>query len=48
MGKKMSEKQSVGEKTILSLTDFSRGTYIYHLTDQGGKIIDTGKFQVSK
>ena len=48
LGKKMSEKQSVTEKTVLSLTDFSRGTYIYHLTDQSGKVIDTGKFQVSK
>ena len=48
MGKKMSETQAVNEKTVISLTDFSRGTYIYHLVDRGGKVIDTGKFQVSK
>jgi len=48
LGKKMAEKQSVNEKTLLSLTDFSRGTYIYHLVDPGGKVLDTGKFQVSK
>lgn len=48
MGKKMSETQAVNAKTVLSLTDFSRGTYIYHLVDRGGKVIDTGKFQVSK
>jgi len=48
LGKKMAEKQSVNEKTLLSLTDFSRGTYIYHLVDQSGKVLDTGKFQVSK
>ena len=48
LGKKISEKPSVSEKTVLSLTDFNRGTYIYHLTDQSGKVIDTGKFQVSK
>lgn len=48
LGKKMAEKQSVSEKTLLSLTDFSRGTYIYHLVDPGGKVLDTGKFQVSK
>ncbi len=48
LGKKISEKQSVAEKTVLSLTDYNRGTYIYHLTDQSGKIISTGKFQVSK
>lgn len=48
LGKKIAEKQSVSEKTLLSLTDFNRGTYIYHLVDQSGKVIDTGKFQVSK
>lgn len=37
LGKKMAEKQSVNEKTLLSLTDFSRGTYIYHLVDPGVK-----------
>ena len=49
MGKKMSETQAVNAKTVISLTDFSRGTYIYHLVDRSsGKILDTGKFQVSK
>jgi len=48
LGKKMVEKQSVNDKTLLSLTDFSRGTYIYHLVDATGKVLDTGKFQVSK
>jgi len=48
LGKKMAEKQSVSEKTIMSLTEFSRGTYIYHLVDATGKVLDTGKFQVSK
>ena len=48
LGKKMAEKQSVNEKTIMSLTEFSRGTYIYHLVDATGKVLDTGKFQVSK
>jgi hypothetical protein len=48
LGKKMYESQNVSEKTTLTLTDFNRGVYIYHLTDQGGKVIDTGKFQVSR
>ena len=48
LGKKIAEKQSVNEKTLLSLTDFTRGTYIYHLVDQTGRVIDTGKFQVTK
>jgi len=48
LGKKITERQSVNEKTQLSLTDYARGTYIYHLVDQSGKVIDTGKFQVAK
>ena len=48
LGKKIAERQSVNEKTLLSLTDFTRGTYIYHLIDQTGRVIDTGKFQVTK
>ena len=48
LGKKMSETQNVTEKTTLTLTDFNRGVYIYHLTDQSGKVVDTGKFQVSR
>lgn len=48
LGKKMSETPNVNEKTTLTLTDFNRGIYIYHLNDQSGKLIDTGKFQVSK
>ena len=46
LGKKMSETQNVTEKTTLTLTDYNRGVYIYHLTDQSGKVVDTGKFQV--
>jgi hypothetical protein len=48
LGRKITERQSVNEKTLLSLTDFTRGTYIYHLIDQSGRVIDTGKFQVTK
>jgi hypothetical protein len=44
----MSETQNVTEKATLTLTDFNRGVYIYHLTDQSGKVVDTGKFQVSR
>ena len=48
LGKKISETQTVIENTVLTLTDFNRGTYIYHIVDRSGKVIDTGKFQVSK
>ena len=48
IGKKISETQTETENTVVSLTDFNRGTYIYHIVDRSGKVIDTGKFQVSK
>jgi len=48
LGKKMHETQNAVEKTTVSLTDYNRGVYIYYVTDPNGKVIDTGKFQVSK
>jgi hypothetical protein len=48
LGKKMHETPRIGEKVTVNLTDFNRGIYIYHLKDQSGKIIESGKFQVSK
>ncbi|MBS1919274.1 MAG: T9SS type A sorting domain-containing protein [Bacteroidetes bacterium] len=48
LGKKMYETQDISDKTTLNLTDYNRGVYIYHLVDRSGKVIDSGKFQVSK
>ncbi|MCZ2460253.1 MAG: T9SS type A sorting domain-containing protein [Chitinophagales bacterium] len=48
LGKKMYESQDLTEKTTLNLSDYSRGVYIYHLLDRNGKVINSGKFQVSK
>lgn len=48
LGKKMFELFNVPEKTTVNLNDFSRGVYIYQLIDQTGKIIESGKFQVSR
>ncbi len=48
LGRKMYETQNVAEKTTIDLSDYNRGVYIYHLRDQSGKIIGSGKFQVSK
>ena len=48
LGKKMIENQNISSKTTVLLNDFNRGVYIYHLRDQNGKIIESGKFQVSK
>jgi hypothetical protein len=48
LGKKMYESQNVQEKTTLTLTEYNRGVYVYHVTDQSGKVLVSGKFQVSR
>jgi hypothetical protein len=47
LGKKMIETPNVTEKSTLNLSDFTRGVYVY-VIDQGGKVVETGKFQVSR
>jgi Secretion system C-terminal sorting domain len=47
LGKKMFEAASVPEKTVVNLNEFNRGIYIYHLVDNNGRILESGKFQVS-
>ena len=34
-------------KITINLSDFNRGVYIYHVVDPNGKILESGKFQVS-
>lgn len=48
LGKKVFELNNVNPKTTVNLTDFFRGVYIFQLRDKNGKVIDSGKFQVSK
>jgi len=48
LGKKVYEMNNVTPKTIVNLSNFFRGIYIFQLRDQNGKVMDTGKFQVSK
>jgi len=48
LGKKVYEAPAVDQKTIVNLSDFFRGIYIFQLRDNTGKIIESGKFQVSK
>ncbi len=48
LGKKMSETPNVAEKTTLQLSNYNRGVYVYHLTDQSGRVLDSGKFQVAR
>jgi Secretion system C-terminal sorting domain len=47
IGKKMFETQNLKGKATVDLKEFNRGLYIYHLVDRSGKIIESGKFQVS-
>ena len=48
LGKKMSEVNHLSQHTRINLSDFSRGVYIYQLFDRTGKLVESGKFQVSK
>ena len=48
LGRKMVERTNVSDQTTINLTDFTRGVYIYKLFDKNGKMVETGKFQVSK
>jgi hypothetical protein len=44
----MTEQNNLTDKTIIDLTNFTRGVYVYQLFDKTGKLVETGKFQVSK
>jgi hypothetical protein len=48
LGKKVYEAKITFDKFVLNLSEYSRGIYIYHLVDQTGFIVESGKFQVSK
>jgi len=48
LGRKMYEQVNITDHTTINLTDFTRGVYIYQLIDRTGKILESGKFQVSK
>jgi Secretion system C-terminal sorting domain len=48
IGKRVFELQNVNPKNTINLNDFSRGIYIYQLRDKSGKVLEAGKFQVSK
>ncbi|MCO5241798.1 MAG: T9SS type A sorting domain-containing protein [Chitinophagaceae bacterium] len=48
LGKKTLEISSVSLTNHVILSDFTRGVYIFQLRDKTGKVIESGKFQVSK
>jgi hypothetical protein len=47
-GRKMFEQNNLSDHTTINLSDFSRGVYIFQLRDKTGRIVESGKFQVSK
>lgn len=48
LGRKMYETTNVNQRTTLDLTDYTRGVYVYQLRDRSGRMVESGKFQVSK
>ncbi len=47
-GKKMYELTNISDRTTINISDFNRGVYIYQLRDKTGRLVESGKFQVSK
>ena len=47
-GRKMYELTNLADRTTINLADFNRGVYIYQLRDKTGRLVESGKFQVSK
>ena len=44
----MLELNNLGARTTVNLSDYGRGVYIYQLRDKTGRIVESGKFQVSR
>ena len=44
----MHEVTNAAQKTNVDLNDFNRGLYMYHLLNATGKVVESGKFQVTK
>jgi hypothetical protein len=48
LGKKVKDETNISSKTVVSLSDFVRGIYIFQLKEQNGRVINSGTFQVNK
>lgn len=48
IGKQVYEAKNINASMTLDLATYTRGIYIYQLKDQSGKVVESGKFQVSK
>lgn len=47
-GKKVYEAKNMAQRTTINLAEFNRGMYIYQLRDRNGRMVESGKFQVSR
>lgn len=48
IGKKVLEISNITPRTVVDLSDYFRGVYIFQLAHRNGQIIESGKFQVVK
>jgi hypothetical protein len=48
LGKKVKEVPDIIDKSIVNLSDLTRGLYTFQLKDPSGRITDSGIFQVNK
>ncbi|HEV8285612.1 MAG TPA: T9SS type A sorting domain-containing protein [Chitinophagaceae bacterium] len=48
VGRVVYEQKNIASRTTINLNEYNRGVYIYQLRDRDGKIIESGKFQVSR
>ena len=48
IGKKVLDLPAITATTVVDLTEFYRGVYIFQLRDKSGKILEAGKFQVAR
>jgi hypothetical protein len=48
IGRMVYEQKNIPAKTTINLNDYNRGVYIFQVRDRDGKVVESGKFQVSK
>ena len=48
LGKLVIDVKDVADKRTVSLSELNRGLYTFQLKDEGGRITDSGMFQVNK
>ena len=48
IGKKVFEIPALTASTIIDLSNFYRGIYIFQIRDRTGRIVESGRFQVAR